>query len=512
MEEGRKKRIAKNTVMLYIRMALTMLVGLYTSRIVLNGLGITDYGIYNVVGGVVTMLGFFSSSITTSTQRFLNIGMEKRDKYSLETIFSTSVNIHAIIGIITVILLETIGLWFVIYKLQIPDAQRSAAIFVYHCSVISFFISIISTPYNAAIIAYERMSIFAIMSIIECALKLAVAFIILCSINNRLRLYAILLLIVTIIMRFTYSSYCSRKLPGIKYILTWQRKLIKEMASFSGWMIFGCISDLLGSQGVNLLINIFFGPALNAARAIGVQVQSAVSQFYTSFTVSVNPQITKSYAAKDYKYSNQLVFVASKMTFYLMLIIIIPFILRADEILILWLKQIPDYTPAIVSLILVEALIRSSYNPLAQIIQASGKIRIYQLSIALLFILNFIGTYLLFKSGQSVITAFILAVAIALTGLFTRLIVMKREIAFPMLEYLKDVSGRIYIVLIISFIINYYINKILSSDFVGILILILITLIINTFLMWLIGLTSFERDYTKNLISTIICKIKSRSK
>ena len=507
MLDKSKKRIAKNTLMLYIRMILTMGVSLYTSRVVLIALGVTDYGVYNVVGGVVAMLGFFNSSIGSSTQRFLNVGMTNKDDGNLRKIFSTSVNVHILIGIITVLLLETIGLWFVINKLMIPEGQKEAALWVYQCSVLSFFISIISTPYNAAIIAYERMSAFAIFSIVEVLLKLGIAFAILHIACNRLQIYAILLLASTIIMRVLYGMYCSRTFKDIRYKWCIDTSLIKKMMSFSGWMIFGCLADILGTQGINMMINIFFGPIFNAARAIAVQVQGAVSQFSTNFIVSVNPQIVKSYAAGDYDYSYRLVFSASKLSFFLMLTLVVPIVLRSQEILSLWLKIVPEEASLFVNIILIEFLIRSSYTPIAQINQASGNIRAYQLTIASLFFLNFGITYILFKCGYPVYSTFILSAFIALLGLFARLLILKIQQKFPCSRYLYEVTLRITFVSIAAFCVNHLTNSMFPGNIGGLLSFVCVATSLNFGLIWLIGLNKTERIFIKEKTAQVLNKL-----
>jgi hypothetical protein len=491
-------------------MGLTMLVGLYTSRIILNALGASDFGVFNVVGGVVAMLGFFNSSIGTSTQRFLNVGMGKGETKNLPKIFSSAVNVHLIIGIITVIILETAGLWFLENKLVIPSGQKETSVWVFQCSVITSFITIISSPYNATIVAYEKMSAFAFLSIIECTLKLAVALCIKFYGSNKLKLYATLLLATAIVMRLLYSLYCKRNFHDIKYILIWNKPLIKSMMSFSGWLIFGCISDLLSTQGVNLLINVYFGPFLNAARAIGVQVQGVVSNFYSSFSISVNPQITKSYAAQDYNYCYNLVFISTKLIFFLMIIVTIPILLRSEQILIIWLNNIPPYTPAIVNLILIDNLIRSCYGPISQICFASGKIKLYQTLITVLYLSCFAGSYLLFNNGYGVLSAFILSIIISIIGLFTRIYSIKADQKFPIKNYLTSVIFRLIMAGGISFIVSQYINKYIPKTLNGIFILLIISGTISSVLIWFIGFNNNERTKLSKKISSSFKRIRQR--
>lgn len=502
-----KDRIAKNTLMLYCRMILTMVVSLYTSRVVLNSLGVTDYGVYNVVGGVVAMLGFFNSSVANSTQRFLNVGMTKESIYSLTIIFTTSVNAHLIIGIVSVALLETVGLWFVVNKLVIPEGQQMAAFWVYQCSVFSFFISVISVPYNAAIIAYERMSVFAIFSIIEVILKLGVAFAIMYYTGSKLVFYAFLLMCITLIMSLIYGVYCSKSFKEIRYRLQWRAKLVKEMMSYSGWMIFGCVSDLMSTQGVNMLINIFFGPVFNAARAIAVQVQSTVAQFSTNFMVSVNPQIVKSYASRELNYAYNLTFSASKFSFFLMMLIIIPIILRSQQILEIWLGIVPQDASIFLNLILIEYLIRSSYTPLATINQAGGNIRLYQLSIAGLFLLNFVLTYFLFKMGLPAYITFVVSAVIAFIGLGVRLMVLVKQQDFPGKDYLRCVSLRNLMVIIPAFIFAYIVSFLMSYNLMGLIFTVFASFVISISAIWFIGLNKTEKSFLTDKVSVFRAKL-----
>lgn len=486
-----------------------MAVSLYTSRIVLQTLGVTDFGIYNVVGGTVTMLGFFSSSMATSTQRFLNVGMATRDHVGLRQVFSTAINAQAIIGLITVVLLETVGLWFVYNKLVIPESQMSDAIWVYQCSVLTFFISMISIPYNAAIIAHEKMSAFAYMSIIEIFAKLAIAYALLMTNSNRLRLYAIMLLTLSVIMRGLYNSYCTRNFKECKYTWIWDKRLIKDMFSFSGWMIFGCFTDLLNSQGVNILINMFFGPVFNASRGIASQVQSAIAQFSANFIMSVNPQITKSFAAKEYDSCYRLVYLASKMSFFLMMFMIIPVLLHSYNILSIWLGEVPPLANIFVNLILINYLLRSAYSPIAQINQAYGKVRLYQLSISSLYIINFVGSYCLFKIGFPVYSTFILSIIISAIGLFSRLLVLKKEVGFSIAEYSKKVILPVSIVFAATIIVLWPMSNLTSNNLINIIITCVLSVVFSAIFGYIWGLNSSERNSVKRIFIAKIPLLKN---
>ena len=285
------KRIAKNTFLLYFRMLFTMGVSLYTSRVVLNTLGVEDFGIYNVVGGVVVMFSFLNSSLATATQRFLNYEMGQGNALKLEKVFSIALTGHYLIALSVILLAETIGLWFVSTQLEIPAERMHAALWVYQFSILTLAVSIISVPYNAVIIAHERMKVFAYVSIAEVSLKLTVVFLLVYLSFDKLVLYAFLLLVVAVIVRMIYATYCKRNFTECKYRFIFEKDLFAQMFCFSGWMFTGTLSNLFSSQGVNILINMFFGPIQNAARGIAYQIQGTVNAFVTNFMVAVQPQI-----------------------------------------------------------------------------------------------------------------------------------------------------------------------------------------------------------------------------
>ena len=302
------KRIAKNTLLLYFRMLFIMAINLYTSRIVLKILGIEDFGIYNAVGGIVAMFGFLTSAMSISTQRYITYELGKNNLKQLNKIFNTSITIHAVISVIILILAETIGLWFLYNKMTIPIERLNAALWTYQASIASAIILIMSIPYNATIIAHEKMSAFAYISVLEVVLKLAIVYLLLISNFDKLKLYSTLILIVQLIIRIIYGQYCKKHFLETKIHFIKDKSLFKEMLSFAGWNLWGNCAGIASTQGVNILLNIFFGPHINAARGIAVQVQGAVNQFASNFQTAINPQITKSYAQGDYNYMHNLIF------------------------------------------------------------------------------------------------------------------------------------------------------------------------------------------------------------
>lgn len=503
------KRIAKNTLLLYFRMLLTMAVSLYTSRVVLNTLGVEDYGIYNVVGGIVSMLSFFNSSMATSTQRFLNYEMGKGNAGALQAVFSNAVNAHYLIGVITVLGLETIGLWFVYNKLNIPIEQFDAAIWVFHFSVLSLFISIISTPYNAAIIANERMGIYAYLSVLDVVLRLLIVYVLLIAPYNKLIVYGLLQLLVSAIMQILYRLYCVRNFKECRYKRIWEKELIYKMFSFSGWMLFGCISDMLSKQGVNILINMFFGPVYNAARAIAVQVQHAVNNFVTNFMTAVRPQIIKNYSAGNFEDMYKLVFSASKFSFYLLFILVLPILLYTDYILKIWLDTVPEYCALFTRLVLIELLVSSAYTPIAQINQASGKIRNYQVAISLIFLASFILTYISYRLGMPVYFAFVVSVVLAIVGLFIRVYILKKDNDFPARYYLLHVMLPLLPIALISMIIPFCMKNHFEVNFMNLLLNCVVGCICSCSFIWLLGLNQMEKNYIKDKLLLIYSKFKS---
>lgn len=312
------KRIAKNTLMLYIRMLFTMAVSLFTSRVVLNTLGVEDYGIQNVVGGVISMFTFINGGMVSSTQRYLNFEIVKGNADRLRSVFNTALQIHALIALVIIILGETVGLWFLLEKLVIPEERMTAAMWVYQCSIIACAVNILSVPYNADIIAHEKMSAFAYISILDVTLKLVIVYLLVVSPIDKLIAYAILTLLVQLLIRYVYTRYCNKHFQESFVEWRFNKPLFKEMLSFAGWSFLGNLAAILYTQGLNMMLNIFFGPVVNAARGIAVQVQSAVHQFVSGFQTALNPQITKNYASGDLEQMHSLMFRSARFSFLLL--------------------------------------------------------------------------------------------------------------------------------------------------------------------------------------------------
>lgn len=397
MSSENTRLIAKNTAMLYIRMLLIMAVTLYTSRVVLNVLGVEDFGIYNVVGGIVIMFSFLNGAMAQSTLRFLAFEIGRKDSEQLQKIFSLSVTIYIGIALIILMLAETVGLWFLNTQMNIPETRMSAARWVYQFSVFSFVVSVVQIPYNAVIIAHERMHVYAYISIAEALLKLLVVFMLTWISFDKLKLYGILVFVVTVLVALLYRGYSKRKFRECRYRFVWDRALYKVLTGFAGWNMFGLVAWVCMGQGSNILLNLFFGPAVNAAKAISFQVNMAVTTFVNNFRIAVNPSIVKSFASGDLQYMDKLVFESAKYSYYLLLFLSLPLLLEMDFVLRLWLKVVPEYAVVFCRLALVISLIQTFDASFGIVFQAIGRIRENQLWSGLIYVLILPVSYLQLK-------------------------------------------------------------------------------------------------------------------
>lgn len=502
------KRIAKNTLILYVRTLFTMLVSLYTSRVILNTLGVSDFGISNVVGGVVGMFSVISGSLSSSISRFITFELGHGDINKLKRIFSTSVNIQIGIALIIVLLAECIGVWFVNHKLNIPAGRLVAANWVFQCSLLSFAIGLISVPYNACIIAHERMSAFAYMSILETILKLVIVYMLFISPYDKLISYAVLFVVISLVMRLIYGWYCNKHFVESHYEFIYDRPLIKEMTGFAGWSFFGNTAYMFNTQGVDMLINIFFGVTLNAAKGVASQVQNAVMQFVGNFTVAINPQITKSYASGDREYMNKLICRGARLSYYLLLIFTVPIVCEADYILYLWLKTVPEYAPIFLRLILFGTLMTLLGNTMLTAIQATGNIRRYQIWITITGCFVFPLTWIAYKLGFPPETTYIIYIIIYFLLNFIRVYIAKGLMDFPVRLYLFDVIFRVVIVSIVAFIFPLLVIRYLEPGFLRLCISCIVGLISSLLTINILGLEHVEREIIYKKVSHLLSKLK----
>lgn len=500
------KRIAKNTIVLYIRTIFTMIVSLYTSRVILNALGVEDYGINNVVGGLVSMFSVMSSSLSSAIARFMTFELGKGDMERLKNIFCTSVNIQIFMAIIVFAVGAIVGFIFLNYKMSIPADRLYAANWVLFCSLLSFSVGLLSVPYDSCIVAHERMDVFAYMSILGTVLKLIIVYMIYISPFDKLITYSLLYLIVSIIIRFIYSIYCNRNFEECKYETKIDKSLLKEMSCFAGWNFFGNTAYILNTQGVNMLINVFFGVTMNAARGIAVQVQGAILQFVNNFTTAVNPQITKSYASGNYEQLYSLICQGSKYTFYLLLIFTVPVYVEAEIILKTWLGIVPEYTVVFLRLILISSYVTILGNTSLTAIMATGNIKNYQIVITIAGCLVFPVTWIVFKMGMPVTYTYYVYIIIYFFLNFIRLYYLKHLIKLPPIRFLKEVLLNIILVSVPSFLIPFIFIRYVEPSFLRVIYTSIISVCANIIMIYYIGLKESERQFIKSKIIKLVEK------
>lgn len=504
------KRIAKNTMLLYFRMLFMMVISLYTSRIVLNALGVNDYGIYNVVGGVVAMFAILSGSLSASISRFITFEIGKGNVDRLKEVFRTAINVQIILIVCIIFLMETIGLWFLNYKMVIPEDRLYAANWVFQFSIATFAINLWSIPYNATIIAHEKMSAFAYISIFDAIAKLSAAFLIMYSPLDKLILYAYLIMITGLFQRVLYSVYCKRNFEECCYKLSFNRNITKEMFGFAGWNFIGASSAVLRDQGGNLLINLFFGPSVNAARGVAMSVNSAVLNFVSNFMTALNPQITKNYASGNYSYMFKLAFQGARLSYYILLILAMPIIFTSSYLLYLWLGIVPEYASIFVCLVLLFTLSECLASPLVTIMLATGKIRNYQIVVGGLQLLNLPISYVLLKLGFPVETIFIVAIGISIVCEIARLVMLKSMVGLPVRQFMREVYFNVIIVTAVSSVLPLLLNRILIVDnFITFIFTVLVTAAYTIIIIYIIGCSKQDKCFIKNCFYKVLSKIKN---
>lgn len=487
------KRIAKNTLLLYFRMLLTMVVSLYTSRVVLQALGVEDYGIYNVVGGVVAMFSMLSGSLSAAISRFITFELGRNNLDNLKKVFSSAVTIQIALSLIIVLLAETIGLWFLNNKMIIPNERMIAANWVYQFSILTFAVNLISIPYNATIIAHEKMSAFAYISILEVIGKLVVAFTIVISPVDKLIYYGFLLMLIALIICSVYGYYCKRHFNECTYQFIFDKLLLKQMFGFAGWNFIGASSAILRDQGGNIVMNLFCGPVVNAARGIAMQVNHAIHGFVSNFMTALNPQITKSCASGNHEYMMTLIFQGARLSFYMLLILSLPVIINAQYILQLWLGVVPEHTALFVQLILIFAMSESISSPLITAMLATGKIRNYQLIVGGLQMMNLPISYFCLKAGLIPEIVIIVAIIISQCCLAARLILLRKMIQLPVSQYLKKVYLNVIVVSTIAVLVPFLIHHYTPCNLLQFIVNCIICLISTVIVIYFIGCSKQER-------------------
>ena len=489
------KRIAKNTMMLYMRMLFSMLVTLYTSRVILDKLGVSDFGIYNVVGGIATIFTFVNTAMTSSTQRFLVFELGKKESSKINEVFSLSVMNHLVMAVMIVVLCETLGLWFLDNKLNIPDERMVAATICFHVSIAITALMVINTPFNADVIANEKMSFFAYISIIEVICRLLVVYLISWISYDRLISYSFLLLFVQILINICYYVYCRSMFSESRFRLVRNWKLQKEMLCFSSWTLIGNLSNVLNNQGLNFLLNMFFGPVVNAARGIAMQCQNAILRFGANFQIAIHPQITKAYAARDFERSRSLFYKSIEYTFYLLFFLSLPVLMEIDFILSIWLKVVPENTSMMLRFMLLASIIDCISNPAICIAEATGNIKKFQLISYSVAISILPVSYIVFKVGGNLEIVFALTVLFSLITFIIRFLLIKKIIKTSVPEFFKKVVLKFITIVITSSFIPIVLLYVMDDGWLKFLLVVTISFLATIISYWTIGFSNNEKSF-----------------
>ena len=500
-------RLAKNTMFLYFRMIFIMAVTLYTSRVVLRVLGVEDFGIFNVVAGVVAMFGFLNSSMSATTQRFISFSLGRGDD-NLNKVFSTCVLTHALIALGVLVLVESVGLWFLYNKMIIPEVRMDAAFWVFQFSALSTVVTVMSIPFNADIIAHEKMSAFAYISIVEVCLKLLIVFLLDVGNIDKLVLYGFLLLLVQCGIFLTYMGYCLRHFKESRFRFVYEKKLFAEVFSFAGWNLWGYLASILYTQGLNILLNVFFGPVVNAARGLANQVDGAIRLFASNFQMAINPQIVKTYAAKDLESMHKLVFRSSKFSFFLLLALSLPVMIEAPVILRLWLSTVPDWTASFLRLMLVVVIVDSVANPLMTSAAATGRIKLYQSVLGGIQLLIVPVAYVVLRMGGEPNSVFVVHICICLIAFAVRLFIVRGMIGLSIKKYLMEVCVKSGVVTVVATVLPLTLYFSMTNSLLSAIVVVFVSLGSVAVSAYAIGLTKSERVFVSDKIGRILAKFK----
>lgn len=493
------KRIFKNTIVLYIRMIGVMLIGLYSSRVILQALGVEDFGLYNVVGGVVGLLSFFNTTMAKTTQRFLNVAMVKGEQ-SLASIFSSSITVHLMFVALFLILGETLGLWFLNAKINIPEGREVAANIVYQAAVLSFCTSIIMTPYSAAVIAYEKMTFVAVVSIVDAVLRLGIALILLAWSKDRLALYGILLFMVAVLNFVLYFLYCRKKYPVFKFRLSLDKENFKQIFSFVTWTILGQFAIVGCNQGNVVLVNMFHSLVANAAMSVGNQINHAITNLTTNFQTAFNPQITKSYAEKNFDYLKSLVYTTSKISFCILYVVALPIAFNIDWVLDIWLDEVPEMSNTFAILFMTNGILNALSAPFNFTVLSSGKIRNYQIVVSLIFLADLPIVYILFSMGMPPTTVLWVKNAVMIVAVFVRIFFASRIVpSISAFSYAREVLSLLLLTVAITLLLASILNKYSDSTIERLLFTVIIEAVC-ILSMWFVCLKQNERKSLLNYI------------
>lgn len=502
------KRIAKNTLFLYIRMAILMIISIYTSRVVLDKLGIEDYGIYNVVGGVAAMLTFFSSSLTNASQRFFSIELGKGNLRMANQVFNQHLLLYALIIGGVILIAETIGLWFVYNKLVFPPERISAVIWIYQFAIVSLCFTLLGIVFHSSIIAHENMGVFSLLGIFEGISRLVIVYMLNIFQIDKLILYSFLMFLITLLLQVFYMIYSFKHYQECKLRFVWDKNLLRETNSIVGWNLVGTAVSAINDTGINILLNLFFGPVVNAARAISCQVSGAVNNFANNFFISIHPQLTKSYASRDYGYMMSLFYNSSKYSFFMLWIFCLPITFACKELMKLWLVEVPQYADVFTVLVLGVSLVNSLNNPIWAITLATGRLKRYMIIGNGIFLLIFPVSYIALKLGYSPIVVFIIMLIDRVIYLYAVLHIVKTYIPLTRKEYIKRVIIPCVKVLLVSSVACYVLYKSMPVLSFWVLLYCVLSAFIILGCIWILGISNNERAIIYNFVNNKLKKCK----
>lgn len=498
-------KIAKNTLLLYVRMGLIMIINLYMVRLLLKVLGVEDYGIYNVVAGFVSVLSFLSGTMSSACMRFFAYEIGRDDLRQLKITFGVALTIFLFLGIVSLSFFETFGVWFINFKMNIPLDRLKATNWIFQFSIATYIFTIIRIPYSSLLLAYEKMDVFAYLSVFESVLKLIFLFLVPIIPLDQLILYGGIVLLSSIISTLFYVFCCLKRFRISRVGLLWHRKSVVSMLSFSSWNMVGALSSVAKMQGLNILLNIYFGPLINAAVSIANQINSALQSFLSNLNLAVRPQITKSYANKEFKNMLTLTFVSSKYSFFLLLLISMPLLLETDYILGLWLKEIPEFTSLFSRLLILSFLIESINSQFYGLLQAIGKIKLYQIIICSLLLLVLPISYLLLKSDYTHYNVFIVSIVLNLISFVPQILIVRNIVNFSIKKYINDILLPVIITTLTSIILPFVLINLLEPSFLRFSLICLVSIISWALSVIFVGSKRVEREY-------IIAYIKNKKK
>lgn len=490
-------------------MGLVLLVSIYTVRILLEALGIEDYGIYSAVGGVIYSLSFVSATLTIASQRFFSIEIGRGNLNSLNDIFNGIFILYLVIGLILLIGFETLGIWFLNNKMTIPPDKIYASRWVFQLTIISFIITLIISPFQSLIIAYEKMNIYAVIGLVDVFVKLGLTFLISHLQNNRLILYALFLLGETLICQLFSIVYCKYKVYNCKINIHFDKEIIKPVFEYSKWSVFGSLAYVSNNQGINLILNVFWGPLYNAAYAIGNQVRNAVSLFGSNFFMAVRPAMIKEYSAKNENYFMVLFFFSSKMIFILLFIFVMPLLLESESIMKIWLKEVTPSMVNFTQLMLIIALVLSLSEPITTAIQAAGMVKKYHICVDGFVLMTLPSIYICFRFGLPPISALFVSLILLIIAHFIRLKIVKPIINLRIMDYVKNVLCPIGLTILISSTIGYIISVIFPSSIMGMILKCILQILLVILIAYAILLTKQEKEKLKQMIGIFIRQKRS---